>query len=50
MTTAGMDRSEQYLVSVFWMYLLENCVMALVAFSIAASRSSSVMSSSLRCR
>ena len=50
MTTAGMALSEQYFVSVFWMYRLENLVIAAVAFSSALARSSSVMFSSFRLR
>ena len=50
MTTAGMALSEQYFVSVFWMYRLENLVIAAVAFSSAMARSSSVMFSSFRLR
>mmetsp|Transcript_21570 Transcript_21570/g.63244 ORF Transcript_21570/g.63244 Transcript_21570/m.63244 type:complete len:269 (+) Transcript_21570:462-1268(+) len=46
MTTAGMLRSVQYLVSVLAMYLLEKAVIDLVALSRAAERSDSVRSAS----
>jgi len=42
MTTAGIDFSEHSFVSVFFRYELVKAVMALVAFSIFASRSSGV--------
>jgi len=41
-----MDKSEQYLVDVLAMYLLEKAVMAFSAFSTAISLSSGVMSAS----